>query len=408
MTAVTEWPWPTSTVGAQFEIQLGKMLDAARNVGEPKRYLGNRAVQWGRIDLSAAGIVPLTPQDQARFRLKMNDLLVCEGGEVGRAAIWREQLHECYYQKALHRLRPKSGYDPRIMLALLEYWSSTNGFINFVTQTSIAHLPCDKFLTMPLPLIPETEQERLGDVLDDLNSLISALEHMIAKKQTIKQGMMQQLLTGKTRLPGFGSSWREVRLGEVGTFLKGRGIKRDDVLGAGVPCIRYGELYTAFTDYTSRTLSFVERGVSATALPIRTGDLLFAGSGETREEIGKCVAYTGIASAVAGGDIIVLRGTTFNPVYLAMLTNTATVAAQKAKRGQGDAVVHISSRALGDIELRLPSKDEQDAITTVLTNSDDEIRLLRYRLAKAKAMKQGMMQELLTGRTRLPVEEGAA
>jgi len=260
--------------------------------------------------------------------------------------------------------------------------------------------------TIDLP--PISVQRSISASLEDVDTFIATSERLIAKKQAIKQGAMQQLLTGKTRLPGFDKPWSEVRLGEVGTFLKGRGVKRDDVLRAGVPCIRYGELYTAFTDYTSRTLSFVERRVAATALPIRTGDLLFAGSGETREEIGKCVAYTGIASAVAGGDIIVLRGTTFNPVYLATLTNSATIAAQKAKRGQGDAVVHISSRALGDIELRLPSKDEQDAISTVLTNSDNEIRLLRYRLAKATAVKQGMMQELLTGRTRLPVEEGAA
>lgn len=74
-------PWPTSTVGVHFDVQLGKMLDAERNAGEPKPYLGNRAVQWGSIDVSAAGVVPLTREDQVRFRLRTNDLLVCEGGD---------------------------------------------------------------------------------------------------------------------------------------------------------------------------------------------------------------------------------------------------------------------------------------------------------------------------------------
>ena len=117
------------------------MLDATKNAGEAKPYLGNRAVQWGRIDVSAAGLVPLSRSDVRRYRLNRGDLLVCEGGEVGRAAIWQDQLPECYFQKAIHRLRPTRGYNVRLMLAVLEYWASTGAFNNYVTQTSIAHLP---------------------------------------------------------------------------------------------------------------------------------------------------------------------------------------------------------------------------------------------------------------------------
>jgi len=249
------------------------------------------------------------------------------------------------------------------------------------------------------------EQRRVAGVLTDVDELGSSLEHLITKKQAIKQGMMQQLLTGKTRLPGFVLPWSDARLGELGVFLRGKGIKRDDVRRKGVPCIRYGEIYTTFGDYTSSPVSFVERAVADEALPICAGDLLFAGSGETREEIGKCVAFTGAGAAVAGGDLVVLRGTTFNPVYLASLTNTPAVAAEKAKRGQGDAVVHVSARALGDIVMNLPPREEQDAIATVLIDANDEIGVLRARLAKARALKQGMMQELLTGHTHLPIEE---
>ncbi|MGH3943287.1 MAG: restriction endonuclease subunit S [Pseudonocardiaceae bacterium] len=251
-------------------------------------------------------------------------------------------------------------------------------------------------------LIPHpTEQRAIAHALHHADEFIAALEQLITKKQAMKQGMMQRLLTGRVRLPGFSEPWAKAKLREVGTFLKGRGVKREDVRRNGVPCIRYGELYTEFKDYTSKTRSFVEPTVAATSLPIRAGDLLFAGSGETREEIGICVAYTGVATAVAGGDIIVLRGLNFNPVYLALLTNTPTVAAQKAKHGQGDAVVHISSRALGNIELFLPPRPEQDAIAAVLADSDDEIRVLQNRLTKARDIKQGFMQELLTGRIRL-------
>src|SRR5690349_20309479 len=98
--------WHVSSVGSEFNVQLGKMLNAARNVGMPKPYIGNRSVQWGHFDLRNIAEVLMTPADMKRFRLRRNDLLVCEGGEIGRAAVWDDAIPECYYQKALHRLRP--------------------------------------------------------------------------------------------------------------------------------------------------------------------------------------------------------------------------------------------------------------------------------------------------------------
>jgi len=116
--------WQVSTVGREFDIKLGKMLDAEKNVGVPKPYLGNRAVQWDRVDISELPTIRMTRADMDRFRLRKGDLLVCEGGEVGRAAIWDAPIDECYYQKALHRLRPLHGFDPRLMVGLLRQWSA--------------------------------------------------------------------------------------------------------------------------------------------------------------------------------------------------------------------------------------------------------------------------------------------
>lgn len=248
------------------------------------------------------------------------------------------------------------------------------------------------------------EQRAIAHAIEDASALVATLERQIAKKQAIKQGLMQQLLTGRARLPGFTDAWRATTLGKLGAFLKGRGVKRDDVRPAGVACIRYGELYTEFQNYTATARSFVNPDVAATALPIRSGDLLFAGSGETRGEIGMCVAYVGGVPAVAGGDIVVLRGSGFNAIYLATLTNLPFVASQKARAGQGDAVVHISSRALGEIEVAIPSVAEQDAIAEVIVDADREVDALRLRLGKARAIKLGMLQQLLTGQSRLPVE----
>ena len=192
--------WEISSVGREFEIKLGKMLDADKNTGTPKRYIGNRAVQWDRIDLSDLPTVPMSRGDIERYRLRKGDLLVCEGGEVGRAAIWEAPINECYYQKALHRLRPLRGFNSRLMPALLRLWSERGHFSNFVTQTSIAHLPREKFMEMPLPVPQPPEQTAIAAVLTEMDAELAALEQRLAKTRALKQGMMQELLTGRTRL----------------------------------------------------------------------------------------------------------------------------------------------------------------------------------------------------------------
>lgn len=192
--------WGVSTVGIEFSIQLGKMLDAEKNFGVSKPFLGNRAVQWGRIDLTDIGEVKLTPSDLPRFRLRDGDLLVCEGGEIGRSAIWHQPVQECYFQKALHRLRPLRGYKVTFFLSLLQRLASIGFLQNFVTQTSIAHLPKDKFATVPIPVPPRAEQDAIAEILSHMDAKISALDDKLAKARTIKQGMMQELLTGRIRL----------------------------------------------------------------------------------------------------------------------------------------------------------------------------------------------------------------
>ncbi|WP_211530970.1 restriction endonuclease subunit S [Methanocalculus chunghsingensis] len=201
--------------------------------------------------------------------------------------------------------------------------------------------------------------------------------------------------------------WEVLSLGELGTFMKGKGIKRDDISNNGLLCIRYGELYTHYNNYVIIPQSRISEKIAATALPIKKGDLLFAGSGETAEEIGKCVAYLGDQDAFAGGDIVVLRSSGQNSLYLGHLLNHDVVTQQKARYGQGDAVVHINASNLAKVKVPLsPIKNEQNSIAAALSDVDGLIGALDALIAKKRDMKQAAMQQLLTGRTRLPGFEG--
>ena len=252
-----------------------------------------------------------------------------------------------------------------------------------------------------------SEQRAIAAALRDVDALLEGVDRLVAKKRDLKQAAMQQLLTGKTRLPGFYGKWEEKQLGEIGHFLKGSGVKRDDAQTGTLACVRYGEIYTTHHDQIRSFCSWISSEVAATATRLEYGDLLFAGSGETKGEIGKCVAFATETEAYAGGDIVILRPRTVDPLFFGYALNMPAATRQKSSLGQGDAVVHISAAALAQVSVEVPSLEEQTAIATVLSDMDAEIAALEARRDKTRILKQAIMQELLTGKTRLVQPEVA-
>jgi type I restriction enzyme S subunit len=198
------------------------------------------------------------------------------------------------------------------------------------------------------------------------------------------------------------SKWKQKSLKEMGSFSKGQGIKRDDALSGNIAAVRYGEIYTIHNDYIKEFQSFISKDVAKKSKLLKKGDLLFSCSGETKEDIGKCVAFVSDVVAYAGGDIII-----FSPQiecdskYLGFLLNSRSISKQKYGLGQGDSIVHISAESIGRLTVFLPSYPEQKAIADVLSAIDDELTLLKQQLGNYKKQKQGLMQKLLTGQWRV-------
>lgn len=197
--------------------------------------------------------------------------------------------------------------------------------------------------------------------------------------------------------------WDITALGALGAFSKGRGVRRDEASSGDLPCVRYGELYTHHNDIVREFNSHISQSVASGSAPIKQGDILFAGSGETKEEIGKSAAFLGPEPAYAGSDIVILSPRNSDPAFLGYALNVNYVVRQKAARGQGDAVVHITSNGLANLIVALPpSISEQQDIARALSDVDALIESLQQLIAKKRALKQGVMQALLTGRQRLP------
>lgn len=196
--------------------------------------------------------------------------------------------------------------------------------------------------------------------------------------------------------------WEIKTLDKIGSFSKGNGVKKDESNSGYIPCIRYGEIYTKHSDYIKKFYSFISITVSENAKKLKYGDLLFAGSGETKEEIGKSVAFLNDFEAYAGGDIVILSPLNIDSLFFGFLLNYYNIVKQKANKGQGDAVVHITAKNLKTILVQVPKIEEQKAIAQALSDVDSLINSIEKTISKKRDIKTATMQQLLTGKKRLP------
>ncbi|WP_237673401.1 restriction endonuclease subunit S [Vreelandella profundi] len=194
--------WEFDLVGNLFQIQLGKMLSKTAKIGKtPLPYLGNKNVQWGKVDTTDLETMDFSDRERNKFSLKFGDLLICEGGEVGRSAIWKGEIENCYYQKAIHRLRPvNAAYEPRLLLEYMRYAKARNLLADFISQTSIAHLTKEKLAAVPVPVPPMVEQRQIVELFTSIDTRIDTLTGKLQKISNLKKALMQDLLTGKVRV----------------------------------------------------------------------------------------------------------------------------------------------------------------------------------------------------------------
>ena len=192
-----------------------------------------------------------------------------------------------------------------------------------------------------------------------------------------------------------------IALREIGALSRGKGITKAEISTTGVPCIRYGEIYTSYGNVTFELNSNASIEAAEKSTPIEAGDIIIAASGETTEEIGKAVAYLGNEAAVAGGDTLVLKGHGQDPTYLAHALNSETVVRQKSRLGKGNSVVHIHASDLESVKVPLPPLLEQRKIAEILRTWDGALEALTaLRTAKTRRL-DSLRAALLFGGLRL-------
>ena len=254
-----------------------------------------------------------------------------------------------------------------------------------------------------LPSVPE--QQAIASALSDVDALLAAMTKLIEKKRAIKQGAMQELLTGKKRLAGFTGKWVEKRLGECGFCFNGITGKTGNDFGHG------GAHYITFLNVLSNVVIDVLRFDLVDIVPgenqneVRRGDLFFNTSSETPEEVGFCSVLDEEVESVYLNSFCFgfrLTDNTVSGKFMAYWFRSAGGRSLMSFLAQGSTRYNLSKEAFRDACVYVPSTlTEQRAIASVLSDMDAEIAVLEAKRAKYESIKQGMMQELLTGRTRL-------
>ncbi|WP_081616652.1 restriction endonuclease subunit S [Thioalkalivibrio sp. ALJ16] len=271
--------------------------------------------------------------------------------------------------------------------------------MRLVSGTTVYHLYPRDMAQFRFPVPNVGEQHAIATALSDADALIESLDRLIAKKRAIKQAAMQQLLTGQTRLPGFTGEWETKRLGNVASFHKGSGLSKADLLVDGSsPCIHYGELFTQYGERITSVNSRTDR--KAACFKSIENDVLMPTSDVTPSGLAtaSCIANSNV---ILGGDILIIRptGSEIDGTFLAYKIRMDH--RQIMQLVSGTTVFHIYGRDMAEFTYKAPAIEEQQAIVSVLSDMDTEIESLERRRVKARQIKQGMMQQLLTGRVRL-------
>lgn len=411
--------WKRAQVADLFDLQLGKMLNKVASEQQPQfPYLGNKEVQWGRFDFSDLRRMHFSANEQTKFKLEPGDLLVCEGGEVGRAAVWRGEF-DCYYQKAIHRLRARSEtISPSFMFHFMRF-AADNGLLKDLTsQSSIAHLTREKLARLDVPLPPLAEQRKIAAVLSAVDDVIVETEDVIRSLQSLKKAMMQELLT--RGLPGRHTRFKQTEIGEIPEEWRmvslGAASREKPRYGANVSKAAFDSRlprYVRITDIDENGTLHSDDLVSITeenAKPylLAEGDILLARSGAT---VGKSYVYDpGDGRCAHAGYLICFKAdpNLARAKYIGWVLQSQRYWQWVRDSQRALAQPNINATEYSSFVLPLPILQEQVEIEKWLGALEARRRTEAGTVVALRHLKSALMSALLTGELRVTPNEDAA
>ncbi len=332
------------------------------------------------------------------FRLKPGEVIIGRRGDMGRCAVVREEHRGWLCGTGSMLVRPTKNIDADFIQRIL----SSPSIVSAIEETSVGstmiNLNQATLSGLLIQTPPVAEQQAIAEALSDADALIESLDQLIAKKRQIKQGAMQELLTGKRRLPGFSGEWGVKCLNELAVI-------DPEQLGSNTqPDYEFKYISLEDVDFGAlrgHSLQVFRYAPSRARRKLRVDDLLVS---TVRPNLKSHLWFRDrSANWVCSTGFSVLRclESVSHPGYVFAHLFADGIAKQIDALLTGSNYPAINSRDVRQLQVPVPSFEEQTAIATILSDMDTELAALEARLAKARLIKQGMMQELLTGRIRL-------
>jgi len=396
--------WHKYRIDEIGNVQSGRQRSPSAK-GRMRKYLRVANVLDGFIDTSNILEMPFTDKEYERFLLKEGDILLNEGQSlelVGRSAIYKGKPENCCFQNTLIRFSPGELVHGRYAQHLFRFCLITGRFAAIASRTtSIAHLGVERFSSMVVPVPPLAEQEEISRVAEKWDRAIALTERLIAAKQERRTWLMQQLLTGRRRLPGFGGDWKEVEIGNLFREVN-RPVEWDD-----------DELYLLIS--VRRRSGGLFHRESLFGRQILTKNLKIARAGDFL--ISKMQVLHGATGMVTPE----FDGMKISGSYISLVPRKPEIISTEFFNyySQLPSFYHLTFLASFGVHIEKmtfdvkwfmkskacvpPTIEEQDAIVKFLKGTDRELDLLLTQLDALREQKKGLMQQLLTGKIRVKV-----
>jgi type I restriction enzyme S subunit len=408
-------------LGDIADVELGKMLDAEKNKGKPHPYLANANVRWGSFDLDNLPMMPFKDSEKERYLLRRGDLVMCEGGEPGRCAIWKGELPDVRYQKALHRIRPHDNVDVR----WLYYWFLLQGRIGglekYITQTTIKHLVREDLKQVEIDLPSLDEERHIADVLAAIDDKIENNCKIMAELEATARLVYDEWFVrfdfpdenGRPYRSSGGAmvwndklkheipaAWKCGTIGELGHIISGATpstVEMANYVDGNVAWITPNDLADKgggpFLWHGERDIT--ERGLaSCSAMLMPPGSVIMS----SRAPIGylaiaanECCTNQGCKSLVVDKGF----GTSF--VFLTLLRNMPLIESQ----GAGTTFKEISGSTLASINIAIPPVSVANSFESKMNSLLGSLKVIQMDSMRLQSLRDWLLPILMNGQVRI-------
>ena len=415
MVNASEWKkWSIGELVSQTKTTIqtgpfGTVLSSSEFVDYGTPVISVREIREGfiRITDETPYVTNETFSRLGKYALSSNDIVFARKGSVDRSAVIPEGTKRYFLGSDGIRIRfDQNVVSPDLMLYIFQSPSTKQFLIQNSYGTTMAGLN-EKILCSLEFYIPDTiaEQKNIARILADIDKYLAIMEEMIAKKKAIKQGAIQELLTGKKRLPGFSGDWQNFNLmkhSRIKARIGWQGLKKSEYLDGGYALLvtgtdfDNGRVQWDSCHYVTRSRYEQDRNIQ-----IQNNDILITKDGS----LGKAALVQGLNKpATLNSGIFVIRPVqdAYDPIFVYYILSSFVFKDFLDKLSAGSTIIHLYQKDIGKFDFLLPpTVEEQKVIASVLSETDNEIALLEQKLGKYRQVKQGMMQQLLTGKIRL-------